>query len=56
MDDKRNDAREGTRPEDLTLDRPRLTPQGHGSGDVAGEDSTDPAGGAKQGQGDKAEG
>lgn len=43
--------------DDLSIDRPRLTPQGHASGDPAGEDSTDPMGaGAKQGQGDKAEG
>ncbi|WP_331302535.1 hypothetical protein [Methylobacterium oryzae] len=46
----------GAEPEDLTPDRPRLTPQGLGSGSVGGEDSTDPNGGAKQGQGDKAEG
>lgn len=37
-------------------DRPRLTPQGHSSGTASGEDSTDPQGGAKQGQGDRAEG
>ncbi|WP_342151479.1 hypothetical protein [Methylorubrum sp. SB2] len=37
-------------------DRPRLTPQGHASGTASGEDSTDPQGGAKEGQGDKAEG
>ena len=37
-------------------DRPRLTPQGHSSGTASGEDSTNPQGGAKQGQGDKAEG
>lgn len=37
-------------------DRPRLTPQGHSSGTSSGEDSTDPRGGAKEGQGDKAEG
>jgi hypothetical protein len=46
----------GTKPEDLTPDRPRLTPQGHGSASVTGEDSTDPNGGAKEGQSDKAEG
>lgn len=51
-----SDDAKGTKPEDLTPDRPRLTPQGHGSGSVSGEDSTDPNGGAKQGQGDKAEG
>jgi hypothetical protein len=52
MPDKTNE----TKPEDLTPDRPRLTPQGHGSGSVSGEDSTDPNGGAKEGQSDKAEG
>lgn len=36
-------------------DRPRLTPQGHSSGTASGEDSTDPRGGAKEGQADKAE-
>jgi hypothetical protein len=43
--------------EDLSIDRPRLTPQGRTSPDEDGEDSTDPMDpGAKQGQGDKAEG
>jgi hypothetical protein len=43
--------------DDLSIDRPRLTPQGRTDGDPAGEDSTNPMGeGAKQGQGDKAEG
>lgn len=37
-------------------DRPRLTPQGHSAGTTSGEDSTDPQGGAKEGQADKAEG
>jgi hypothetical protein len=42
--------------EDLSIDRPRLTPQGRTSPDED-EDSTNPLGeGAKQGQGDKAEG
>ncbi|GJE04356.1 hypothetical protein [Methylobacterium isbiliense] len=35
---------------------PRLTPQGRTDPDARGEDATDPAGGAKQGQTDKAEG
>jgi hypothetical protein len=56
MDDTRESKRQDPRPEDPTPDRPRLTPQGHASGEASGEDSTDPAGGAKQGQGDKAEG
>jgi hypothetical protein len=33
-----------------------LTPQGRADPKPAGEDSTDPRGGAKQGQGDKSEG
>ena len=42
---------------DLSIDRPRLTPQGRTSPDEDGQDSTNPMGeGAKQGQGDKAEG
>ena len=42
---------------DLSIERPRLTPQGRASPDEDGEDSTNPMGeGAKQGQGDKAEG
>jgi hypothetical protein len=42
--------------DELSIDRPRLTPQGHASGKAEGEDSTNPMGpGAKQGQGDKAE-
>ncbi len=42
---------------DLSIDRPRLTPQGRNSPDEEGEDSTNPMGeGAKQGQGSKAEG
>ncbi len=43
--------------EDLSIDRPRLTPQGRTSPDEEGQDSTNPMGeGAKQGQGDKPEG
>jgi hypothetical protein len=42
---------------DLSIERPRLTPQGRASPDEDGQDSTNPMGdGAKQGQGDKAEG
>lgn len=51
-----HDTREGQKPEDQTPDHPRLTPLGYASGTQMGEDSTDPAGGAKEGQGDKAEG
>ena len=50
------DDPKGTTSEDLAPDRPRPTPQGHGNGAVSGEDSTDPNGGARQGQGDEAEG
>jgi hypothetical protein len=46
----------GSGPDDLSIDKPRLTPQGRASPEASGEDSTDPKGGAKQGQGDKAEG
>ncbi len=42
--------------DDLSIDRPRLTPQGRTAPEPAGEDATDPKGGAKQGQTDKAEG
>ena len=43
--------------EDLSIERPRLTPQGRTSPDEQGEDSTNPRGeGAKTGQGSKAEG
>jgi hypothetical protein len=48
---------ESRKPDEVEApDRPRLTPQGHSSGTPSGEDDTDPQGGAKQGQGDKAEG
>jgi hypothetical protein len=40
--------------EERGIDRPRLTPQGHAADGK--EDETDPQGGAKEGQGDKAEG
>ncbi|HVL72161.1 MAG TPA: hypothetical protein VM434_09775 [Beijerinckiaceae bacterium] len=38
------------------IDAPRLTPQGRTDREPAGSDDTAPAGGAKKGQGDKAEG
>ena len=42
---------------DISVDGPRLTPQGRSDPDAGGEDATDPMGeGAKKGQGDKAEG
>ena len=40
--------------EDAEIDRPRLTPQGRDADGA--EDETDPQGGVKKGQGDKAEG
>lgn len=43
--------------EDLSIDHPRLTPQGRTDDSPDGEDSTNPMGeGAKKGQSDKAEG
>ena len=43
--------------EDLSIERPRLTPQGRTSPEEEGEDSTNPMGeGAKAGQGSKPEG
>jgi hypothetical protein len=43
--------------DDLSIDRPRLTPQGRTGEKASGTDATDPGGsGAKHGQGDKAEG
>ena len=43
--------------EDLSIDKPRLTPQGRDAPGESGGESTNPMGeGAKQGQGDKAEG
>jgi hypothetical protein len=54
--DKKRESRDES-VKDLSIDRPRLTPQGRANPDAEGEDSTDPTGeGAKQGQGDKAEG
>ena len=42
---------------DISVEGPRLTPQGRTDPDGAGEDATDPMGsGAKQGQTDKSEG
>ena len=38
------------------IDGPRLTPQGRTGEDSSGEDETDPMGGVKTGQTDKAEG
>ena len=49
--------RPGTNLDDLSIYRPRLTPQGRTDDDPTGEGATNPMGeGAKQGQGSKAEG
>jgi hypothetical protein len=49
--------RPGSNLDDLSIDRPRLTPQGRTEDDPSGEDATNPTGqGAKQGQSDQAEG
>lgn len=49
--------RPGPNLDELSIDGPRLTPQGRTDDDPSGEDSTNPMGeGAKQGQSDKAEG
>jgi hypothetical protein len=49
--------RSGSDFRDVSVDGPRLTPQGRADPDASGEDATDPMGaGAKTGQSDKAEG
>lgn len=53
MADKSNTAPPKTA-DDADIDRPRLTPQGRAADGA--EDETDPQGGAKKGQGAKAEG
>ena len=54
----KNDVTEqpGSNLDELSIDRPRLTPQGRTDPDGKGQDSTKPPGGVKQGQKDKAEG
>ncbi|WP_187273808.1 hypothetical protein [Methylobacterium sp. WL8] len=54
-DTKKPDAPASQATED-DIAAPRLTPQGRDASDGAGEDETDPNGGAKTGQSDKAEG
>ena len=59
MSDQKKPGQQSTEDnlEDLSIDRPRLTPQGRTDGSPDGEDSTNPMGqGAKTGQGSKAEG
>jgi hypothetical protein len=47
----------GSSLDEVSLDRPRLTPQGRTNPEAAGEDATDPQGsGTEPGQRDKAEG
>ena len=49
--------RPGSGLKDISVEGPRLTPQGRADPDASGKDATDPMGpGAKTGQGDKAEG
>ena len=55
--DQAGEERPGSRLDVLSIDRPRLTPQGRTDPSGQGQDATDPSGsGAKQGQPDKAEG
>ncbi len=42
--------------DELSIDKPRLTPRASVDPDPQGTDSTKPGGGVKQGQSDKAEG
>ena len=55
-DDKRKPDQPSSQADESDIAAPRLTPQGRTGPDEAGEDSTDPNGGAKTGQSDKAEG
>lgn len=57
-DTETNEAGEQTdeAPVGISIDGTRLTPQAGTADEAAGEDHTHPAGGAKQGQSDKAEG
>jgi len=55
-DDASKPKRPVSQAEEADIAGPRLTPQGRVDPDAAGEDATDPNGGAKQGQRDKAEG
>jgi len=42
--------------DELSIDKPRLTPRASVNPEPQGEDSTKPGGGVQQGQSDKAEG
>jgi hypothetical protein len=46
----------GSNLDELSIDKPRLTPQGRTDATGKGEDLTKPGGGVQQGQSDKAEG
>lgn len=51
----RTKAPEGDAPDGVQIGGPRLTPESANSDDPAGEDPTDAAGGAKQGEGGKSD-
>jgi hypothetical protein len=53
---QKGDAKPAANLNELSIDRPRLTPQGRTDASGKGEDATKPGGGVKQGQKDKAEG
>ena len=56
-DDKKDKAeRPDANLDELSIDKPRLTPRASVNPEPQGEDSTKPGGGVKQGQSDKAEG
>ena len=53
---KDNTDRPDANLDELSIDKPRLTPRASVNPEPQGEDSTKPGGGVKQGQTDKAEG
>ncbi|WP_162560424.1 hypothetical protein [Methylobacterium durans] len=55
-DDEKKPRQPRSQADESDIAAPRLTPQGRTDPDEAGEDSTDPNGGARTGQPDKAEG
>ena len=55
-DDTKKAERPSSHATEEDIAAPRLTPQGRNAPDEGGEDETDPNGGAKTGQVDKAEG
>jgi hypothetical protein len=56
QDKKDAGGRTGAHLDELSIEKPRLTPQGRTDPDGKGRDSTKPGGGVKTGQKDKAEG